>query len=105
MPTMFTLTSPQWEDLGKRMYGEGVLHPALHRDNDTGAIGVSGQVEDMVLFLSHVAELIEDSDHSPVSAMERLRYFVDQVELRDHIWWLPCVRQSNTTSTRGTTDV
>lgn len=92
MSTIFILTSLQWEDLVQRMHSEGVLRPALYRD-DTGVIGVAGRVEDMILFLSHVAELVENSDHSPIGAMEHLRYFVDEVELRDETWWLPCVRQ------------
>lgn len=95
MSTIFVMTSQQWEDLAQRMHGEDIMRPALHRDS-TGIIGMSSrQTSDLVLWLSHVAELVEDSDHwaeNPIDAMHHLRYFADQVEYRDDTWWLPCVK-------------
>lgn len=92
MSVVFTLTESTWSDLISRMHGEGILCASLYIDEDTTVVGVAGQTSDMILFLSHVAALIEEANTSSVTAMEHLRYFADQVRLRDHIWWLPCVK-------------
>lgn len=85
MSMIFMLTPKQWEDLVQRMFGEGVERPRLHSDAE--GIGVTGTTQDMILWLTHVAELIEET-HT-LSVMQHLRYLVDQMEHKDaDVWWL-----------------
>lgn len=87
MSMIFMLSPKQWEDLIQRMHGEGVQRPALHSDAE--GIGISGTMTDMILWLTHIAELVENEDKPGLPAMQHLRYLVDQVEHKGaNDWWL-----------------
>lgn len=92
MATTFTLTEAQWQDLVRRMYGEAALEAALDRGNVHG-VGITGSIQDMVLFLSHIAEVIEAQDGNLMPAILHLRYLADRVvQVGETEWRVECVR-------------
>lgn len=93
MSMIFILTVEQWEDLVRRMHGEGVpaerLKPTL--DGRRG-IAMAGTVQDMILWLTHVAALIEDTAPVLPPALEHVRYLADQIRWDgSETWYLPNV--------------